>query len=302
MAMDTPARGIVTGTPVPNVEREAAAERPAGMVTYKMDPEEMEAYLKERYGDRLGAAARYAAENKPFKDWRRRREDKDMAMAAEDLREKYLELRASGKPRYEALRTLKIGPVRGTELLKEWGLEDKATENAEVQRMRAELGTAAEETATTADTAGPEEESAEPSATVAAAEQENGTEEAVPEPVANTPEPPVISVPVPIDQSVIRGVLDAIIRDVHDTARSKGWYDTPVPLPVHLALIHSEVSEALQADRKGEGAEHVAEELADVMIRVMDTAAAHGLDLAGALLTKMERNKARPYRHGGRRY
>lgn len=119
--------------------------------------------------------------------------------------------------------------------------------------------------------------------------------------VSITRERPV-SVSVRLTDYPVRETLQALIDDAHQTAVEHGWHDTSVPLPVHLALIHSEVSEALQADRKGEGADHVAEELADVVIRVMDTAAAHGFDLASTIIAKMQANKARPHRHGGRKY
>ena len=60
--------------------------------------------------------------------------------------------------------------------------------------------------------------------------------------------------------------------------------------------------EALEADRKGYGKDKVTEELADVIIRTLDTAAPHGLDLPSAIVDKMEKNKGRPYRHGGLKY
>lgn len=65
-----------------------------------------------------------------------------------------------------------------------------------------------------------------------------------------------------------------------------------------LALIHSEVSEALEGHRKSKpGApkmdEHLPHrtsfevELGDALIRIFDLAGAHGLDLAGAVIEKM---------------
>lgn len=64
-----------------------------------------------------------------------------------------------------------------------------------------------------------------------------------------------------------------------------------------LALIHSEVSETLEAVRKGDGANEV-EELADIVIRVLDYAGYHGFDLGAAIHQKMLANYNRPYRHG----
>ena len=42
----------------------------------------------------------------------------------------------------------------------------------------------------------------------------------------------------------------------------------------------------------------VAEELADVVIRVMDYAVGYQYDVGGALLRKMEKNRWRPPKHG----
>lgn len=64
-----------------------------------------------------------------------------------------------------------------------------------------------------------------------------------------------------------------------------------------LALIHSEVSETLEAVRKGD-TENEVEELADIVIRVLDYAGYFGFDLAAAIHTKMHRNYLRPYKHG----
>lgn len=79
--------------------------------------------------------------------------------------------------------------------------------------------------------------------------------------------------------------------------------DWPAPknvkLPAILALVHSEVSEAYEAfasrDLKG-----FAEEMADVVIRVLDCTAGLGIDLGPAILAKLEKNRARGFRHGGK--
>lgn len=92
----------------------------------------------------------------------------------------------------------------------------------------------------------------------------------------------------------------------HTTATDAGWYlDPKTGKPVErnfgevVALMHSELSEALEADRKGlmddklphrDGREV---EFADCIIRILDTAAALGLDVAGAVIEKNRFNRQR---------
>lgn len=86
-----------------------------------------------------------------------------------------------------------------------------------------------------------------------------------------------------------------------ETATKNGWHDKEYETGTSLALIHSEVSEALEADRIGD-ADHFSEELADVCIRVFDLCGHKNIDLGAAIIKKMEKNKSRPYRHGGKLY
>lgn len=73
-----------------------------------------------------------------------------------------------------------------------------------------------------------------------------------------------------------------------------------------IALMHSELSEALEADREGLQSNHIPgflgieEELADVIVRVFDFAGRHKLRLGEAFFAKMRMNVDRPYRHGKR--
>lgn len=71
-----------------------------------------------------------------------------------------------------------------------------------------------------------------------------------------------------------------------------------------VALIHSELSEALEANREGLAAEHIddfsgeEEEFADTIIRILDLSAERGYRLGEAITAKMQYNLTRPYMHG----
>ena len=107
------------------------------------------------------------------------------------------------------------------------------------------------------------------------------------------------------------------IRDLsfraYKNALVKGWYDKPRSFGEEIALIHSELSEALEFYREGKDPaellwtgvsglkpDGIPAELADVVIRIFDMCGKHGIDLEHAITVKMEYNATRPHRHGGK--
>jgi NTP pyrophosphatase (non-canonical NTP hydrolase) len=247
------------------------------------------------WGEEPYTPSRVAATEQPVVEAPRKKADKPkrryrkMLQAQDITKERYLELRMSGLSRTEAMRKLELSPVTFYAYLRQWGIRDLSKEEQLLDSLRG--GQAPAKLSAELEVA----------ATTEKAESNTSSEQDCPQ-VVDKPLRKEVTVTLTLEERVIRAAFEAVIEDVHETAVAHGWHEEPTPLPVKLALIHSEVSEALEADRKHLGEDAVAEELADVVIRVMDTAAAHRLDLAGALFRKMAVNRQREYRHGNRKY
>lgn len=133
-------------------------------------------------------------------------------------------------------------------------------------------------------------------------------------------------------------MINELSKQVHQNAKNKGFFEKEKNIGEMLALIHSEVLEALEADRKdryynpesgyvvgkdlslngskwafdvvaeneeawknwfvSEVKNTFQDELADIVIRVMDLAAFKGIDLESHIKAKMRYNSMREKYHG----
>jgi NTP pyrophosphatase (non-canonical NTP hydrolase) len=99
--------------------------------------------------------------------------------------------------------------------------------------------------------------------------------------------------------------------ECHKAAAEAGWWGktpeeidyiktNPFAFSNKLCLIHSEISEAMEGDRKKLKDDKLPHrdmrevELADAVIRIFDLAGAYNMDLGGAIAEKMNYNAVRP--------
>jgi NTP pyrophosphatase (non-canonical NTP hydrolase) len=121
--------------------------------------------------------------------------------------------------------------------------------------------------------------------------------------------------------TIRRMAINQMQHEIWLVNTEKGWYDEDVPFFTAMALLHSEVSEAVEAYRnwgtadatskvidQGEHGpdalpkpEGVGSEFADILIRLLDDCERWGIDLAAEYERKIAFNRTREYRHGGKR-
>lgn len=91
--------------------------------------------------------------------------------------------------------------------------------------------------------------------------------------------------------------LNQKMLEVRAMTNAKGFSADQTRIWEMLALIHTEVSEATDAFKKGETVDHVGEELIDAIIRILHLCSALDLDAEAIFQSKMKKNWERPYKY-----
>lgn len=90
-----------------------------------------------------------------------------------------------------------------------------------------------------------------------------------------------------------------VVQKGHKVLHRQDWEDDFL-VPAYLALIHTEVSEATEEFRKN-NIEEFKKEMVDIILRTLNVACAFDDDIYQTLVDKIEFNRRRPHKHGGKR-
>ena len=124
-------------------------------------------------------------------------------------------------------------------------------------------------------------------------------------------------------------MINELCKQAHEAAVEKGFYERKRELPELLMLVVSELSEAMEAERKGRDVDPqsqelaqiyangyessddnyrldfyhemrggIEEEIADAFIRLFDICGYYGIDAEAWITAKMKYNRLRPRMHG----
>lgn len=98
--------------------------------------------------------------------------------------------------------------------------------------------------------------------------------------------------------------LSDVIENCNLIAEEHGFWDSENQ-GEKIALMHSELSEALESIRHGHPSDvhcpdftNTVVELADCVIRIFDFCEHFNMPIGAAILAKMKYNESRPYKHG----
>lgn len=107
------------------------------------------------------------------------------------------------------------------------------------------------------------------------------------------------------EHNEIQEILSNLPADEYPNHLELAKYHHTEMMGQKLALMHSELGEALEGVRDGDtpskkipAFSQVEEELADIVIRIMDLSGRQGYRLGRAIIEKMAYNASRPYKHG----